>query len=200
MPSLPTVDEAALRAALSPADAVAAIRSAFAADGLGQTLVPPVINLPIPGTHGEFHVKTAWVQGMRCVAIKVASGFYDNPALGLPTGSGLMALFDAATGMPVALLFDNGFLTDLRTGAAGAVAADLLAARRSGRWASSGPASRRATRSPACAWCGPSRGSSRGASIGRGSRRTAPGCARRWASMPSLPTAPRPCAAKPTCS
>ena len=61
--------------------------------------------------------------GVPFIAVKVASGFYDNPALGLPTGSGMMALFDAATGMPAGLLFDNGFLTDIRTGAAGAVAA-----------------------------------------------------------------------------
>jgi ornithine cyclodeaminase len=91
--------------------------------------VPAVINLPIPGTRGEFHVKTAWVAGVPFIAVKVASGFYDNPALGLPTGSGMMALFDAATGMPAGLLFDNGFLTDVRTGAAGAVAADCLARR-----------------------------------------------------------------------
>ena len=91
--------------------------------------MPAVINLPIPGTRGEFHVKTAWVAGVPFIAVKVASGFYDNPALGLPTGSGLMALFDAATGMPAGLLFDNGFLTDIRTGAAGAVAADCLARR-----------------------------------------------------------------------
>jgi len=125
--SLPSIDEQALRAAVSPADAVAAVREAFRADGTGRTSVPAVINLPIPGTHGEFHVKTAWVEGVPFIAVKVASGFYDNPALGLPTGSGLMALFDASTGMPVALLFDNGFLTDIRTGAAGAVAADCLA-------------------------------------------------------------------------
>jgi ornithine cyclodeaminase len=125
--SLPIIDEAALRSAVSPTDAVNAIREAFRADGLGRTVVPPVINLTIPGTHGEFHVKTAWVQGMDVVAVKVASGFYDNPARGLPTGSGLMALFDASTGVPVALLFDNGFLTDIRTGAAGAVAAAYLA-------------------------------------------------------------------------
>jgi ornithine cyclodeaminase len=67
------------------------------------------------------------VAGVPFIAVKVASGFYDNPALGLPTGSGMMALFDAATGMPAGLLFDNGFLTDIRTGAAGAVAADCLA-------------------------------------------------------------------------
>lgn len=124
---MPVIGEAAIRAAVSPSDAIAAVRAAFDADGRGRTLVPPVVNLAIPGTRGEFHVKTAWVQGAEIVAVKVASGFYDNPALGLPTGSGLMALFSAGTGMPVALLCDNGFLTDIRTGAAGAVAADCLA-------------------------------------------------------------------------
>ncbi len=127
--SLPYLDEPAIRAAVSPADAVVAVREAFRADGEGRTRVPDVINLPIPGTRGEFHVKTAWVQGAGLVAVKVASGFYDNPARGLPTGSGLMALFDETTGMPLGLLFDNGFLTDVRTGAAGAVAADCLARR-----------------------------------------------------------------------
>jgi ornithine cyclodeaminase len=127
MQHLPVVDEPALRAAVSPADAVAAVRAAFAADGRDGTVVPAVINLSIPGTRGEFHVKTAWVTGVDIVAIKVASGFYDNPARGLPTGSGLMALFSATTGMPQALFFDNGFLTDIRTGAAGAVAAECLA-------------------------------------------------------------------------
>jgi ornithine cyclodeaminase len=124
---LPGIDEHALRAAVPPAAAVDAIREAFRADGEGRTLVPSVINLPVPGTRGEFHVKTAWVEGVAIVAVKVASGFYDNPARGLPTGSGLMALFDASTGMPVGLLFDNGFLTDIRTGAAGAIAAECLA-------------------------------------------------------------------------
>jgi len=130
--SLPSLDEQTLRAAVTPAAAVSAIRDAFRADGEGRTSVPAVINLPIPGTRGEFHVKTAWVDGVPFIAVKVASGFYDNPALGLPTGSGMMALFDAATGMPMGLLFDNGFLTDIRTGAAGAVAADCLARRQVG--------------------------------------------------------------------
>lgn len=125
--TLPIFDEQQIRSVITPADAVAAVRAAFRADGEGRTTVPAVINLAIPGTNGEFHVKTAHVAGIPHVAVKVASGFYDNPARGLPTGTGIMMLFEADTGMPTAVLLDNGYLTDVRTGAAGAVAAECLA-------------------------------------------------------------------------
>jgi ornithine cyclodeaminase len=109
------------------------MRQAFRADGEGRATVPALINLIVPGPGsepaGEFHVKTAYIAGVPHIAVKIASGFAANVERGLPAGSGLMAVFDAATGLPSALLFDNGFLTDIRTGAAGAVAADLLARR-----------------------------------------------------------------------
>jgi ornithine cyclodeaminase len=124
---IPIIEEAALRRAITPQVAVDAMREAFRADGQGRAHVPAVINLDVPAYRGEFHVKTALIDGVPHVAVKIASGFYDNPAKGLPSGSGLMAVFDATTGLPVALLLDNGFLTDIRTGAAGAVAADVLA-------------------------------------------------------------------------
>ena len=124
---IPIIEESALRAAVTPERAVAVMREAFRADGEGRTRVPAVINLDIPSARGEFHVKTAYIEGVPHIAVKVASGFFDNPAKGLPSGSGLMTLFDAATGLPTALLLDNGFLTDIRTAAAGALAADLLA-------------------------------------------------------------------------
>jgi ornithine cyclodeaminase len=122
-----TFDEAALRAAITPAVAVRTVREAFRADGEGRTHVPAVINLAVPAHHGEFHVKSAYIEGVPGVAVKIASGFFDNPAKGLPSGSGLMVVFSAETGLPQALLLDNGFLTDIRTGAAGAVAAEHLA-------------------------------------------------------------------------
>jgi ornithine cyclodeaminase len=121
------IEEPALRRAVTPALAVDAIRGAFCADGEARTRVPPVINLDVPAYHGEFHIKTAYIENVPHIAVKIASGFYDNAARGLPSGSGLMAVFDATTGLPVAVLLDNGFLTDIRTGAAGAVAADVLA-------------------------------------------------------------------------
>ena len=63
-----TVDEAALRAAITPAVAVRAIREAFRADGEGRTHVPAVINLAIPAHHGEFHVKSAYIEGVAAVS------------------------------------------------------------------------------------------------------------------------------------
>jgi len=126
---IPIVEEEALRAAVTPERAVAVVRDAFRADGEGRTRVPPVINLEVSEGRGEFHVKTAHIEGVPHIAVKIASGFYDNPSKGLPSGSGMIALFDATTGLPAALLLDNGFLTDIRTGAAGAVAADYLARR-----------------------------------------------------------------------
>src|SRR5678815_1334161 len=115
------IEEAALRRVITPQVAVDVTRAAFRADGEGRTHVPAVINLEVPAHHGEFHVKTALIDGVPHVAVKIASGFYDNRAKGLPSGSGLMAVFDATTGLPVALLLDNGFLTDIRTGAARAL-------------------------------------------------------------------------------
>jgi ornithine cyclodeaminase len=92
-----------------------------------EARLPDVIGMEVPEVDGEFHVKGAHLQGTPFAVFKVASGFYGNAARGLPTGSGLMMAFDATTGLPAALLLDNGYLTDLRTGAAGGVAANHLA-------------------------------------------------------------------------
>jgi ornithine cyclodeaminase len=74
-------------------------------------------------------VKGAWLHGTPYFSVKEAAGFYANAERGLPVGSGLILVFDATTGFLRALLLDNAYLTELRTGAAGALAADLLARR-----------------------------------------------------------------------
>src|SRR5687767_6644255 len=83
--------------------------------------------MDIPDAHGEVDVKTAYIPGVDGFAIKVSPGFFDNPKIGLPSLNGLMILFSAKTGLVEALLLDNGYLTDVRTAAAGAVAAKHLA-------------------------------------------------------------------------
>jgi ornithine cyclodeaminase/alanine dehydrogenase-like protein (mu-crystallin family) len=51
---IPIVDEATLRASVTPARAVAAIREAFRADGEGRTRVPPVITSMFPPRAASF--------------------------------------------------------------------------------------------------------------------------------------------------
>ncbi len=93
----------------------------------GRATMPPVMHIGVADKNGDIDVKTAYVIGLSQFAIKIASGFYDNPQHGLPAGSGLMVLMSADTGFCEAVLLDNGYLTDLRTGLGGAVAAKYLA-------------------------------------------------------------------------
>jgi len=123
------LSEREIRDLIGPAEALPAVRDAFVRMARGEATLPGVIHLDIPKSGAEAHVKGAHLQGSRSFTIKVASGSHANPDRGLPTGSGIVLVFDATTGFPQAVLFDNGYLTDLRTGAAGALAAEFLAKR-----------------------------------------------------------------------
>ena len=115
--------------ALVPLDlaAVECVEDAFRALATKPVAMPPVLRLDIPEHMGEVDVKTAYIPGVDSFAIKISPGFFGNPALGLPSTSGLMVVLSARTGLVQALLLDNGYLTDVRTAAAGAVAALHLA-------------------------------------------------------------------------
>jgi len=124
------VGEGELRALVKEEDALRAVETAFRALAEGRVVQPPPLGMELEEVRGEVHVKGAYLEGEPVFAMKVASGFYRNPERGLPTGSGLVLLFDAVTGVPLALLQDNGYLTELRTGGAGALAARLLSPHR----------------------------------------------------------------------
>lgn len=121
--------EADIRRLVSPAQALTAVREAFVKLARGQAVLPGVIGFELPGSEGEVHVKGAHLHGSPFFSIKEAAGFYGNARKGLPVGSGLVLVFDAQTGFLRMIVLDNGYLTELRTGAAGALAADLLARR-----------------------------------------------------------------------
>jgi ornithine cyclodeaminase/alanine dehydrogenase-like protein (mu-crystallin family) len=89
--------------------------------------MPPILHMALSQAKGEVDVKTAYIPGLASFAIKVSPGFFDNPKQGLPSLSGMMMLLSATTGRLEALHLDNGYLTELRTAAAGAVAARHLA-------------------------------------------------------------------------
>jgi len=128
MPGIKILTEADLRGEITlDRDAVACIETAFAALAREAVVMPPILRLDLSENNGEVDVKTAYVPGLPSFAIKISPGFFDNPKRGLPSVNGLMVLLSAETGLVEALLLDNGYLTDIRTAAAGAVAAKYLA-------------------------------------------------------------------------
>lgn len=120
--------EAELRQAVKlDLEAIDCIEKAFSLLATANVVMPPVLSMALEEANAEVDVKTAYVPGFEGFAIKVSPGFFDNPKIGLPSLNGLMILFSAKTGLVEAVFLDNGYLTDVRTAAAGAVAARHLA-------------------------------------------------------------------------
>ena len=120
--SLPEILEAA-----RAIDPLPLIEEGFVAYSEGRAVVPPVGEMIFESPPGDVHIKYGYIRGDDYYVIKIASGFTDNPRLGLPSGNGMMLLFSQKTGELECLLLDEGYLTNLRTAAAGAVAAKYLA-------------------------------------------------------------------------
>ena len=106
-------------------DLIPAIEAGFVAYSRGEAVVPPVGELLLD--KGDVHIKYGYLKNDDYYVIKIASGFYDNPKLGLPSSNGMMLLFSKETGEPVSILLDEGHLTDVRTAIAGAIAVKYLA-------------------------------------------------------------------------
>lgn len=126
--TLPTLEEPTLRGKLTYADGIDAVTRAFTAMANENVVMPPIQQLLFPDRNGSTCVKSAGITGMKHFTVKMASGFYDNASKTdnkIPNGSGIMVVFDAEYGFPAAIIQDNGWLTDLRTAGAGALAAQL---------------------------------------------------------------------------
>lgn len=112
-------------AALDEAAAMAAVERAiiaFAAGG-AQSGDAGHFSFPAPG---DAHVKVAHLAGEDVFALKVSASFYSNPAKGLSSSQGFSAVLSATTGEALALFADGGWLTDMRTAMAGAIAARAI--------------------------------------------------------------------------
>ncbi len=120
--------EAELKLAL-PLDltAVDVVERAFVALAEGRVIMPPIMSMELPERNAEVDAKTAFIEGFDMFAFKISTGFFDNPKRGLPSLGGMVAAISAEDGSVRAVFLDNGYLTDLRTAAAGAVAARHLA-------------------------------------------------------------------------
>jgi ornithine cyclodeaminase len=109
------------------ADVIKTIEDGFVLYSQKKVIVPPVGYLGFKHPPGDVHIKYGYIEGDDYYVIKIASGFYHNPTKGLPTGNGMMLLFSQKTGETLSILLDEGYLTDIRTAVAGAVAAKYLA-------------------------------------------------------------------------
>lgn len=93
----------------------------------GKTISAPVSFMHFEFPKGDVHIKSGAFLNGEMYVVKIASGFYENPFLGLPSSNGSMLLFSQKTGELITILLDEGRLTDLRTGLAGAIAAKYFA-------------------------------------------------------------------------
>jgi len=105
-------------------EAIDAAAAALAAYSSGDAVVP--LRTHVSCRDGVALYMPGLVDGEAALGAKLVSVFPANPARGLPTITAAMVLQDPATGVPLALM-EAGHLTALRTGAAGGLAARLLA-------------------------------------------------------------------------
>jgi alanine dehydrogenase len=107
-------------------DCIAAVERAFRLHGEGKADPPGILGIHAAG--GGFHIKAGLLSGdVSYFVAKTNANFPQNPKhFGLPTIQGVILLFDAERGIPLAVM-DSIEITILRTGAATAVAARHLA-------------------------------------------------------------------------
>jgi ornithine cyclodeaminase len=111
-------------------DAIEPVRQAFKSYSQGRANIPPVQHLEMPSRkEGALHIKTGHVEPFDFCLVKVASTFPENTRRTPPTPSinGVIVIFSALDGEPLAVIEDRAWITQLRTAAAGAVAAEALA-------------------------------------------------------------------------
>lgn len=111
-------------------DAVRAVERVFREYGLGRTAMPPKLYLNLPEYGGDFRAMPAYVRRLGKCVLKWVNVHPGNRRFGLPSVMAVMILSDPKNGLPLCIM-DGGYPTNLRTGAAGGVAAKYLARKNS---------------------------------------------------------------------
>ncbi|MCJ7614339.1 alanine dehydrogenase [Candidatus Bathyarchaeota archaeon] len=115
-----------MKKVLSFEEAIGAVESAFRMKGLGHTQMPPKQYLFMKKYDGDLRIMPAYLEESDVVAVKVVNCHPENRKYGLPTVMATITLIDPRTGAPEAIM-GGTWITALRTGAAGALAAKYLA-------------------------------------------------------------------------
>ena len=123
MSEIPVFDREAVLAAVSPAAAITATRTAFERHAAGEWEMPAKVYVDAPPA-GDFRAMPARGEGL--ATLKWVTSFPHNPERGLPVVAGALLVSSAETGELLAIM-DCAAITSLRTGAAAAVSALALA-------------------------------------------------------------------------
>ena len=112
---------------LSLSEVVEAVELAFKKKGLGRVQMPAKIYLYYREYDGDLRTMPAFLEDLGISAVKIVNVHPKNPVEnGLPTVMAVITLIEPSTGAPIAIM-GGTTITDMRTGAAGAVAAKYLA-------------------------------------------------------------------------
>ncbi|VVB73098.1 Alanine dehydrogenase [uncultured archaeon] len=120
------ITEETVKSLLTMDDAIAAVEKAFFDHGSGKTQMPPKSYLYFPKYDGDLRTMPAYLDSNEQAGVKIVNVHARNSKIGLPTVMALLVLNSPQTGAPLAVM-DATYLTSMRTGAAGAVAARHLA-------------------------------------------------------------------------
>jgi alanine dehydrogenase len=104
-----------------------AVESAFRQKGLGRVQMPAKIYLYYKKYGGDLRAMPSFLEDLNISAVKIVNVHPENPIKnGLPTVMAVITLIDPSTGAPIAIM-GGTTITNMRTGAAGGIAAKYLA-------------------------------------------------------------------------
>ena len=115
-----------VKSILTMDEAIAAVDRAFYDHATGKTQMPAKSYLYFNQYDGDLRTMPAYLEGLDVAGVKIVNVHAKNPSIGLPTVMALLTLIRPKNGAPLAIMGAT-YLTSMRTGAAGAVAARLLA-------------------------------------------------------------------------
>jgi alanine dehydrogenase len=115
-----------VRSLLDMSSAMEAVESGFREHCLKKVQMPPKSYLYFTRHNGDLRTMPSFLEGQDIAGVKIVNVHPDNREKGFPTVMAVVVLNSTETGAPLAIM-DGTYLTDMRTGAAGGVAAKYLA-------------------------------------------------------------------------
>ena len=119
------LNQSDIRSIITPRDAFDAVEYAFRMHAQKRVQMPAKIYLDYTGYKGDLRAMPAYIMPLGASGVKIVNSHANNYKFGLPSVMAIFVLIDPETGRPISIM-DATYFTDMRTGAAGAVAAKYL--------------------------------------------------------------------------